>query len=93
MSNIVAINTYKIALDSEKVDTPKVWDLVNRYSAVDRLLRITAYCLRFISKILRNHVAQKGRKFQVISTNYFRLDLVSNPSLISACEIANAQFF
>ena len=42
----------------------EVWDLINEYSSLSKLLRITAYCLRFVNRLLiraKSRLIEKSR--------------------------------
>ena len=47
--------------------TPDVWSLINEYSSLDKLLRMTSYCLRFINKscfkLVRTTSSNSGVRF------------------------------
>ena len=83
-------SSFQATLEHCESQIPPVWDLVNRYSSLEKLFRVTAYCLRFISPLLRKIDNKRGDIFKLTKVKYSRANLSSNSSYVSANEMENA---
>ena len=75
--------------------TPEIWSLINKYSSLDKLLRMASYCFRFINriclKLARTTSSNLSVSFLSVCQSLLCYDAPSSKE-ISASEIANSKF-
>ena len=92
MSKSVHLANIECQVSSSK-QTPKViiWDLIDKYSELNKLLRVTSYVIRFIDKISIKLKDKFKQKSNLLSNSWFSVKyyvgfckLVSVPELVRA---------
>ena len=87
---LVASKSTPISLEN----TPEIWSLFDKYSSLDKLLRMASYCFRFInricSKLARTTSSNLGVSFLSVCQSLLCHDSPSSKK-ISASEIAKSK--
>ena len=77
-------SSLNVSVKKKKLKKVKVWDLLDRYSDLSKLLRISAYVLRFIHKISLKSKKVLNRS-DLFSSKWFNLkydfSIVYSPSV------------
>ena len=90
VSSIITCSSYQTTLNPLKSKSTPIWDLIDKYSTLEKLLRITAYCVRFISLLLRKIDAQKQHNVNLKRITYSRVIISTKTLYISADEMENS---
>ena len=64
--------------------------LLDRYSSLDKLLRVTAYCVKFIVKLSAKVSHKHREKFNLLKLQFLNLDL-GHESVLKPSEITNVE--
>ena len=79
----------------KKVSTPEPWGLVKKFSSLAKLLRITAYCLRFITKLSKRCSQNNSsvRNIKILGLEFLEETTEVSNNYPSVKELSNARLF
>ena len=78
---------------SKGASSPEIWDLVERYSSLSKLLHITAYCIRFVLKLIKlcSKTNASRRRSRLLSLEFCKEAVVLSSDHPSVVEMNNAK--
>ena len=96
VSNVTTANVCKVTRNiTSQDDTGDLicsWSPINKYSTLNKVLRVTSYCLRFIIRISINLRSNRNREYKVLNLSFFNTSINYTYVSISSTEIAEAEF-
>ena len=87
------VNQTRIESVNSGAVSGEIWELINKYSSVSKLFRITAYVLRFILKIRHRILIPRPLSrlgTQLLNHEFFYYTIISQYKSVSSQEIENA---
>ena len=90
VNTIITCSSYQTTFNLLKPKSTPIWDLIDKYSTLEKLLRITSYCFRFISPLLRKIHAQRQHNVNFKRITYSRVIISTKTLHISADEMENS---